>query len=328
MGGGANIESAKSLDSINDTSNKTACHSESLSEISYTESNKDTSPFSKIQHDKNSKDAINPYPHSPSGILIESAEFKVYSQNGEDGILDFLIEILELDSISSPYPRAFIEFGVQDYTESNTRYLLFKRHWQGLVLDSSEDYIQYIRNDNMYWRYDLEAQCAFITKDNINTLLQNYLASRHLGNIALLSIDIDGMDYYVWEAILCVQPAIVVIEYNALFGEKCVSVPYRADFDRFKAHFSGLYFGASLSAMITLGKTKGYTFVGCEKSRTNAFFVRDTLASKLHITTLPLSAYGENAHHARQSRDENGKLSFLSGAQRMDSIAHLPLIAL
>ena len=259
------------------------------------------------------------------GVSIETMEFSAYSQNGEDGILDFLIEILELDCEHSPYPKAFVEFGVQDYTESNTRYLLKKRHWQGLVIDGRADYIDFIKNDEIYWRYDLEATCAFITKDNINTLIHNYLISRNLTNIALLSIDIDGVDYYVWEAIECVAPAIVVIEYNAIFGEQIVSVPYREDFNRFSAHYSGLYFGASLGALIKLGTAKDYIFIGCDKSQTNAFFVHNTLSYKISTLKVQHLSYYCHSHYARQSRDENGTLNYLYGDKRLENIAHLPL---
>ncbi|STO97562.1 hypothetical protein [Helicobacter canis] len=259
------------------------------------------------------------------GIDIRDFEFSVYSQNGEDGILDLLIEVLELDSIHSPYPRAFVEFGVQDYTESNTRYLLKKRNFMGFIMDGSATHIESIKQDGIYWKHDLEAQCAFITKDNINTLIKQWLDSRKLDNIAILSIDIDGVDYFVWEAIECVNPAIVVVEYNAVFGsELCVSVPYRADFDRFLAHHSGLYFGASIEALISLGKSKGYIFVGADSSGTNAFFIHQSLESKLPFSTAPLQEYC-STHHARQSRDAFGNLSFLQGDERLKAIKHLPL---
>lgn len=259
------------------------------------------------------------------GIDIRDFEFSVYSQNGEDGILDLLIEALELDSIHSPYPRAFVEFGVQDYTESNTRYLLKKRNFMGFIMDGSATHIESIKQDGIYWKHDLEAQCAFITKDNINTLIKQWLDSRKLDNIAILSIDIDGVDYFVWEAIECVKPAIVVVEYNALFGESlCVSVPYRADFDRFLAHHSGLYFGASIKALISLGKSKGYIFAGADSSGTNAFFIHQSLESKLPFSTAPLQEYC-STHHARQSRDTFGNLSFLQGDERLKAIKHLPL---
>lgn len=254
-------------------------------------------------------------------------EFSVYSQNGEDGILDFLIDLLGLDEINSPYPKAFVEFGVENYTESNTRYILKKRNWQGLVLDGSATNIAYIKRDELYWRYDLEAKNAFITRENINALLQEYLDSRGLENIALLSIDIDGMDYFVWEALHCINPAIVVVEYNAILGgEKSLSVPYKADFNRFEAHYSGLYFGASIKALINLGKTKGYEFVGADKSGTNLFFVNKILRHKLTaIKTHDLSTYCD-FHKARQSRDKNMQLSFINGKKRWQEIEHLDYV--
>lgn len=258
-------------------------------------------------------------------VDIRDFEFSAYSQNGEDGILDLLIESLELDSLHSSYPRAFVEFGVQDYTESNTRYLLKKRNFMGFIIDGSATHIESIKQDGIYWKHDLEAQCAFITKDNINTLIKQWLDYRKLDNIAILSIDIDGVDYFVWEAIECVKPAIVVVEYNALFGESlCVSVPYRADFDRFLAHHSGLYFGASIKALISLGKSKGYIFVGADSSGTNAFFIHQSLESKLPFSIAPLQEYC-STHHARQSRDTFGNLSFLQGDERLKAIKHLPL---
>ena len=258
-------------------------------------------------------------------VDIRDFEFSAYSQNGEDGILDLLIEILELDSPHSLYSRAFVEFGVQDYTESNTRYLLKKRNFIGLVMDGSAAHIESIKKDEIYWKHDLEARCAFITRENINALIKQWLDSRKLDNIALLSIDIDGVDYFVWEAIECVKPAIVVVEYNAIFGENlCVSVPYRADFERFSSHFSGLYFGASIKALIALGKAKGYVFIGADSSGTNVFFIHESLESKLAFTTAPLQEYC-STHHARQSRDTFGNLSFLQGDERFDSIKHLPL---
>ena len=108
-------------------------------------------------------------------IDIQDFEFSAFSQNGEDGILDMLIEILELDTQNSPYPRAFIEFGVQDYTESNTRYLLKKRNFLGFVMDSNQAHIDFIQQDEIYWRYDIEAKRAFITKENINNLIKEWL---------------------------------------------------------------------------------------------------------------------------------------------------------
>ena len=255
--------------------------------------------------------------------FIEDGEFRVYSQNGEDGIIDFLLYLL--DSHLEAYPKAFIEFGVENYTESNTRFLLQFRNFCGLILDGSMDHINFIKSDSIYWKYDLDARCAFITKDNINDLIKSYLESREISNVTLLSIDIDGNDFYIWESINAIDPAIVVIEYNALFGAtKALSVPYRDDFYRFCAHYSGLYFGASIKALIKLGESKGYSFVGADSSGTNLFFVKNHFDINL-LQIRPLDEYCKR-HKARQSRDKNGNLTFLSHNDRIREIENLPLV--
>ena len=230
-----------------------------------------------------------------------------------------------LDSSLDKYPKAFIEFGVENYLESNTRFLLQFRNFCGLILDGCRDNINFIKSDSIYWKYDLEARCAFITKDNINDLIKSYLESRELSNVLLLSIDIDGDDYYIWDSINVIDPAIVIIEYNALFGsDKCLSIPYKQYFYRFDAHYSGLYFGASIKALINLGKSKGYRFVGADSSGTNLFFIKNNLDSS-SLKTYSLDEYCKR-HKARQSRDKNGNLTYLSHNDRLKEIEHLPLI--
>lgn len=260
-------------------------------------------------------------------IYIESIEFSAYSQNGEDGILDFLIEVLKLDSINLTYPKAFIEFGVQNYIESNTRFLLKKRHWRGLIIDGSKENIQYIKNDEIYWKYDLEAKCEFINKNNINTIIKEWLISRDLSNVSILSIDIDGMDYFIWEAINCISPAIVIIEYNAVLGNKeAISVPYDDNFNRFNAHFSGLYFGASIKALINLGNKKDYKFIGADSSGTNLFFINKKMEYKLKdIAIYPIELYCTR-HNVRQSRDKYGNLSYKNVKEIKDIISKLHYI--
>src|SRR5204863_3105813 len=135
-------------------------------------------------------------------------------------------------------------FGVENYTEANTRFLLVNDNWKGLIIDGSEANIQYVKDDDIFWGFDLVAKPAFITRDNINELMSS---SSFSGEIGLLSIDIDGNDYWIWECINAVNPIIVICEYNSVFGnERAVSVPYQSDFIARNAHFSQLYFGASL----------------------------------------------------------------------------------
>ena len=173
---------------------------------------------------------------------LADREFRVFSQWGEDGIIQHLIRAVPVAQ------RVFVEFGVENYTEANTRFLLTNDNWSGLVIDGSEDHIRSVKKDAIYWRHNLKAVSAFVTRENINALLrENGLT----GEIGLLSIDVDGNDYWVWEAIDAVQPAIVVIEYNARFGpERAVTVPYDAAFVRQKAHHSMIYYGASLAALV------------------------------------------------------------------------------
>jgi hypothetical protein len=214
----------------------------------------------------------------PSRTLIDR-EFKVYSQCGEDGIIQWLISQVQIER------KIFVEFGVENYVESNTRFLLTNNHWSGLVIDGNQANTDYIKKDAIYWQHNLKVCCAFITKENINELLEQNGIS---GEIGLLSIDIDGNDYWVWDAITVVRSAIVVIEYNARFGtEKSVSVPYKPNFERHREHPSGIYFGASLRALVELGRQKNYAFVGCNSNGSNAFFIRrDKMPASLNELSL------------------------------------------
>ncbi|VXB83254.1 NADH dehydrogenase [Pseudomonas sp. 8AS] len=253
--------------------------------------------------------------HGFDGFL-HGAEFKVFSQWGEDGILQAIIRTI------NPVSKIFIEFGVQNYCESNTRFLLINNNWSGLVIDGSSDNINYIKNDPIYWRYNLKAECQFIDRDNINSI---FLRNGVQGEIGLLSIDIDGNDYWVWQSIDSVKPAIVVTEYNARFGaDRAVTVPYDQDFVRSEAHYSHIYYGASLKALCQLGDSKGYAFVGCNSAGNNAFFVRrDLLKAPLRELSV---AEGFILHKFREARDAEGQLTFLSPEEESDLLFTLPLI--
>ena len=247
---------------------------------------------------------------------LQSHEFKVSSQNGEDGIIQFLIEHIE---IANP---VFIEFGVENYTECNTKFLLTNNNWSGLVIDGSQENINQIVKSTIYWKHNLKAANAFITKENVNDLFrQNGLE----GEIGLLSVDIDGNDYWVWQAIDSVNPAIVVTEYNYRFGkDRAVTVPYDEKFFRTDAHYSNIYYGASLKALVNLGKQKGYAFVGCNTFGNNAFFIREDLKPD-YIKELSV-AEGYVMGKFREARAENGELSFLSIEAEQKLVNSLPLV--
>lgn len=248
---------------------------------------------------------------------IHEAEFTVFSQFGEDGILQYLLREARI----AREEQVFIEFGVQDYGESNTRFLLMNDNWRGLIIDGSRPNMEYVRGLDLYWCHDLTAVDAWIDRDNINDLIGG--AGFH-GPIGILSIDLDGNDYWVWERIEVVNPAIVVVEWNSVYGPRVpVTVPYDPAFDRAKAHHSCLYWGASIRAFELLAARKGYALMGSNTAGNNLFFVRRDRLGRL----TPLGAaeaYVESRF--RDSRDAAGQLNFLGGARRLQEIRDLPLI--
>ncbi len=251
-----------------------------------------------------------------AGASFAEQEFRVFSQWGEDGILAHLLRHVKVPR------KIFVEFGVETYVEANTRWLLVNDGWTGLVLDGSEDNIATIRRDPVYWQHPLKAAQAFITRENINDLLT---AQGLSGEIGILSVDIDGVDYWVWEAISSVQPAIVVAEYNSLLGsERAVTVPYDPEFQRAKAHHSHSYYGASLAALVALGKRKGMAFVGSNTAGNNAFFVRrDLLTGPLRELT---AAEGYVRRGFREARDTEGKLVFPNFEEEAALVNALPWV--
>jgi len=249
---------------------------------------------------------------------LRSAEFRVFSQWGEDGIIQRLLRLVPITH------EVFVEFGVQNYLESNSRFLLINNNWSGLVIDGSTDNIAYIKNDPIYWQHNLKAECNFITKDNINTILER---AGMVGEIGLLSIDIDGNDYWIWKELSVVQPAIVVCEYNARFGSKrAITIPYHANFVRENAHFSNIYYGASLQALCQLGETKGYALVGCNSAGNNAFFVRQDLLSGSIRKLTAEEAFVPSRF--RESRSPDGALAHLSFEEERALLDSLPLVDL
>lgn len=248
---------------------------------------------------------------------VQDVEFRVFSQFGQDGIIDWVVEKLNL-----PYSlQTFVEFGVESYEEANTRFLMENRNWRGLILDGNPTLLEDLKRSPTFWKYDLTAKTAFINRDNINDLISNAGFS---GDIGLLSIDIDGNDYWVWQAITVIRPVICICEFNAVFGNlHAISVPYDANFIRNQAHSSNLYFGASINAFRSLSKVKGYTFIGTTRAGNDAFFVRDDYAPRV---TSSLQTFAASASRTRESRDEAGRLSYVAGKHRLPLISSLPVL--
>lgn len=240
---------------------------------------------------------------------LDEVEFQVFSQRGEDGVIQYLINQIDIPN------KIFVEFGVETYTESNTRFLLINNNWSGLIIDGSKDNINFIKSDYIYWKYDITAVESFITRNNINKIISEYTK---IADIGILSVDIDGNDYWIWKEIDCIKPRIVICEYNSAFGNnKKVTVPYKDEFVRRNEHYSDLYFGASLAAFCELAEEKGYDFIGTTSAGVNAYFVRKDLSSPFKKFT---SQEGFNESDNRDSRDEKGNLTFLRHDKRLNLI--------
>lgn len=204
---------------------------------------------------------------------LEQFGYKVYSQNDEDGIIQ---EIFKRIGTTNKY---FIEFGVQDGLESNGHYLLLQG-WSGLWLEGDARYVEQINNifHPVIESGQLKCKCAFITRDNINDLIREQGIR---GEIDLLSIDIDGNDYYVWDAIAAVKPRVVVIEYNGKFPPDC---NWKMAYNESHVWDGSDWHGASLKALELLGEKLGYQLVGTNIQGANAFFVRRDLADDKFYT--------------------------------------------
>jgi hypothetical protein len=214
---------------------------------------------------------------------LEGYGYKVYSQNDEDGI------IREIFSRIGTTNKKFIEFGVQDGLESNTHYLLFDG-WNGLWIEGSENFYKEINKKfaSVIRTGQLKAVNKFITCENINDI---FLTNGLSGEIDLLSIDIDGNDYHVFESVSAINPRVVVIEYNAKFPPECRWVmPYNEKYIWDGSDNQG----ASLKAFEELGKRRNYQLVGTNSNGVNAFFVRRDLAKNL----FPSPATAENLYNS------------------------------
>ena len=206
---------------------------------------------------------------------LNQTYFKVFSQDTEDGILQYLLKSLNINTVK------FVEIGTQDYSESNTRYIYETMRCEGLIIDPYPNLEKEINKILRVWKNKLKIHNDFVNSENINEILKQNSFNKDLD---LFSIDIDGIDYWVLEKINPKISKIFVIEYNPYFGSNLeISAPNLEKFDRFKYHPSGLCWGASLKAIINLMKKKGYTFIGSNRLNCNSFFILNELLDKFNL---------------------------------------------
>jgi hypothetical protein len=229
-------------------------------------------------------------------------DFHILSQNGEDGIIDQLASDLKIHGAS------FVEFGFGP-TESNLIYYAATTGANGLFIDGSPDCCSTAAR--LFPKLGIAAKvlCAWIDRENINDLI----SLNH--EVGILSIDLDGNDYWIWQSITAINPILVIAEYNASFGtRRSVTTPYVRDFDRFRHHASGCCHGMSLRAAASLAESKGYSLVCTDLAGLNAFFVRN---DRLTATTLR-PALVESAFHSNRYRTNER-----STQEHQESIAFL-----
>jgi len=226
-------------------------------------------------------------------ILFKSKEVKLYSQNGEDGILLYLFSQIGTNS------KYFIEIGAGGNT-SNTLNLALNFGWEGAFIDGDINQLnitkkQFDKSDPN--QYKFKYIDSFIYKNNINEILN---ANNVPKEIDLLSIDIDGNDYWIWESMQNIKPRAVIMEYNASLGYKeSLVMKYNDSHGKYEKHPLGWYHGASLMALERLGSIKGYSLVCCDSLGVNAFFVRnDLLNEKIKPTDV------QECYYSHKRRDD------------------------
>ena len=214
-----------------------------------------------------------PYPER-----LTAGRFRLLSQNQEDGMLWSLFQQIGTTT------KTFVELG-SGATGGNAAMLAGEFGWTGLMVEGDQGKVEYAGR-----RFPrAKAVCAWITPETVNDLLER---NGFAGEVDLLSVDVDGVDYWVWQAIAVCSARLVMLEYNSMFGpDRAVTVPYDPKFNRRDHRFC--YYGASLSAMTQLSATKGYRLVAVEPTGVNAFFLRNDVAPEIpacdpaHVYRIP-----------------------------------------
>jgi len=209
---------------------------------------------------------------------LKDVGFKVLSQTDEDGILLYIFSVI------GTHNRKSVEICAGNGIECNTSNLIIHHGWSGLLIDGNETLVNQGREFYRKNRYTYVFPPAFahswITRSNVNEVIREHGFE---GEIDLLSLDMDGMDYWIWEAIEVVNPRVVVVEYQDMLGpDNALTVPYRDDFNAYVYPVTqGMpnFCGASLPAFAKLAKKRGYRLVGCNQYGYNAFFIRNPLGA-------------------------------------------------
>ena len=247
-------------------------------------------------------------PASRSGDLQGAMELVTSRVKRLTRVVDALVRVSALERADLPYPQKFVarrarlmsndeEDGItlailsdirvtnRTFVEvacgsngGNSGFLALECGWRGLMVDGDEERLAAARRRFRY--ADVTFANSFVTKENIDCLLAENGID---GDIDLMSIDIDGNDFWIWEGLTAATPRLIIIEYNSYFGpDKSVVVPYSADFDRH--NYINFFYGASIQAMTKLAARKGYRLIATEPRGHNAYFLRNDVAPSIPAT--------------------------------------------
>ncbi len=253
---------------------------------------------------------------------IQEVDLKIFSQNGEDGIIDYLMSKLKL----IPSSTNFIEIGVGDYRESNTRFIYNRFHPKGLIVDCIDNMESKVKPHVNLWKGDLRVCNKQVNSKNINQIIKNNCDFQ----VDLFSIDIDSVDYWIIKELKKNISKIFIAEFNPIFGPNLrVTVPNIDGFDRTKYHYSNLCYGMSLRALIELMDEKNYYFIGTNLQKMNAFFISKDFKKENFFKNIIINEYKNYTNsNVRDSRDKNYNLNFLSGSNKIKEIYDCEVINL
>lgn len=226
---------------------------------------------------------------------FDEVGFRCHSQFEEDGILLYLFSMIGTTN------KIAIEICAGNGIECNTANLIINHGWNGFLFDGGLDNVEkgraYFASQKNTFLWPPIFTQVWITAENVNEVIRNVGIN---GEIDLLSLDIDGMDYWIWKAIDCIQPRVVVCEtHNVIGADKSLTAPYNANF----VAKTPDYHGASLSAMSKLASEKGYRLTGTHRYGFNAFFIRNGIAEDLFpAVSVEACLQHPYSKHAREVR--------------------------
>jgi len=251
---------------------------------------------------------------------IEQVFYKVFSQNDEDGIIQYLLYSLKIKK-----PK-FVEIGTENYSESNTRYIYETSYCDGLIIDGHTNLEEEISKYLPLYKGNLKIFNNFIEPESILEILKKNNFDEDLD---LFSIDIDGIDYWVIKELPNKISKIFIAEYNPYFGPDLeITVPYIKRFNRTDYHYSNLCYGSSLKAIINVLKTKGYNFIGSNGLKNNAFFVLNEYSNLISLNQPSQNLFEYTDAKYREGRDINNKLTYHNPLDVINIIGNCEIIDL